>query len=67
MEVVMKLTEQHDGIMFLTNVPNAEETQHRTEEEWIDALGGYTDKPRMEYCEDLKRNDYLHSCSTRTQ
>ena len=33
----------------------------------IAALGCSADKPRMEYCDDHYGNDYLHSCSARTQ
>ena len=42
-------------------------TQNWKNGKWIDALSLSTDKPSMEHCEYQKQNDYLHSCSTRTQ
>ena len=48
----MKLTEQCDGIMFLTSMLSAEQTQNWDKEKWIDALGRSADKPRMEHCKD---------------
>ena len=35
----------------LTFLEDAEQTQTRDKEEWIDAISFSTDKPRMEYCE----------------
>ena len=38
-----------------------------TKKSGFDAVICSTDRPRMKYCEDQKRNDYLHSCRPRTQ
>ena len=51
--------------LVLTSMPNVEQTQNWNKENWIDALSCSAD--RMEYSEDQKRNDYLHSCRKRTQ
>ena len=44
-ETVMKLPEQYDGHTFCQ-----EDAEDRNKEEWIEALGRSTDKPRKEYC-----------------
>ena len=47
----MNLTEQYDGIIFLTIMASAEQTQNWETEKIIDALSRSTDKPRVEYWE----------------
>ena len=59
MEVVMKRTEQYNGIMFRQTCQVLIKLSIGTEK-WIEALGRSTDKPRMEYWEDQNRTIIYH-------